>query len=410
MNNHELTLLSICLLENRFIDKAIPIGLNKEWFTVDLYKTLWTGIVNATNKGKTVDILWASDYLKEKTGKSHTIMSRELGQTLHSSGFDTALEIMRKQYNRRQVSNIITNAQRRLYSDDPITITDTMINELTGVREAGTTQPQQNVEDVIKERISTGIKISTGYHKLDHMTRGIEPYVWILAGDSGHLKTTMALNIAYNIAEKKHSVHIFSGEMGRVLLVEKLAIMKSGMNTRYGIPTEHREFFIKTVREIEEMPISITEGISLPQIRIEISKRKADLYIIDYLQKIKSDKKDGTREQIISNITNELTRLRTEYKVCIMAISSLTKYNREEGGAPTLKNLKDSGSIEYDADYVLFLYYKYRLNVFSRKEENSEEERVLRGFMAKNRIYGFEEGIRFDYNKQNLRITEIEEV
>lgn len=406
MTPHELTLLSVCLLENRYIDKAILTGLNSDWFTVDLYKTLWTGIVNAHNKGKVIDILWATDFLKEKTGKIHLFLSKGIGQVGSLTEFDTAIEIMRKQYNRRQVSNIITNAQRRLYADDPITITDTMINELTGVREAGTTQPQENVEDVIKERISTGIKISTGYHKLDHMTRGIEPYVWIIAGDSGHLKTTMALNIIYNVAEKEHPVHIFSGEMGRALLVEKLAIMRSGMNTRYGIPTEQREFFMRNVREVNEMPITITETVSLPQMRIEISKRKADLYIIDYLQKIKSDKKDGTREQVISDITNELTRLRTEHKVCIMAISSLTKYNREEGGAPTLKNLKDSGSIEYDADYILFLFYKHRLNVFSREKEDKVKERILKGFLAKNRISGIEEDIMFDYNKQNLRITE----
>jgi replicative DNA helicase len=409
MNNHyELTLLACCLLENALIDRAVLGGLTKEWFTDEVLAVLWRGMTETRNAGRQVDLTWAVDHLLEKTGQVYEVLSDAVADVITTTQFDSAFEITKKQYLRRTIGQILLEAHRQMLTGDPVAVSDRVVQELTALRDDVTVQPDDDVEERIEERISTGIKHSWGYHRLDHATRGVEPYFMIIAGDSGHLKSTMMFNLAYNLGESGMPVHIFSGEMSSRLLIEKMATIKSGMNTHAGIPTEHRPFFMDCVREVRLLPIFITESVSLPRIRIEIAKRLCGVYFIDYLQLVESDVGGKSRQEEVSNLVKEFMRLKSDYKVCIVAISALNRGEREgEDRVPGLHNLKDSGAIEYGSDYVWFMYYKWRIKTMRDDTADPEEQKKLRTFMSKNRIEGWEGRIDFEYDRQSLRLKEV---
>ena len=416
MSNHELTLLSVCLLDNRYIDKAILTGLNSDWFTVDIYKTLWTGIVNAHNKGKVIDILWATDFLKEKTGKIHTFLSKGIGQVGSLTEFDTAIEIMRKQYNRRQVSNIITNAQRRLYADDPITITDTIINELSGVREAGTTQPQQNIEEEINKRLNRTTIIKTGIPKLTWMTKGVERgAMWVIGGYTSHGKSTVCLNIAHEVAKQGYRVTIFSTEMNEVLLTERLATMISGINPSImvSLTQTEKEAYMSEVKKIKDLPIYMCRTSSFANIRINIQKQKSLLYIVDYIQMIYPDQHIDNDVKRLGYIVRELETMSKEYNCCIIATSQFHRQAQGKDGKrppPELSSFRGSGEIEENTDIGVLLYYPYQMASFENKEKlkGRGEDNLLKMCVSKNRLHGLTGVINLNFDRRNMRISEVE--
>jgi len=130
---------------------------------------------------------------------------------------------------------------------------------------------------------------------------------------------------------------------------------------------------------------------------------------VDYVQIIEPDKKCVNREREISYIIQELARLKQEYQVCIMAISSFNRSERHN--IPTLSSLKDSGSLEYAIDYGLLLYWKYKALPVDGKEkmDGKPEVNYIYSYMAKNRLYGLEDKCTLEFDKKSLKMKEVEQ-
>lgn len=222
--------------------------------------------------------------------------------------------------------------------------------------------------------------ISTGLSDLDAKTGGLQRSdLIVLAGRPSMGKTALATNIAYAVAKATQSwpqpenhvsrghVHVFSQEMSKDQLATRIVSEHSGVSSdkiRRGNITE-AEFkrIEETARDMRDLPIKIDEtgGISIAQLvakaRRVARRHNTSLIIVDYIQLMQSDRRGGNRVQEITEITTGLKALAKELNVPVLALSQLSRQvEQREDKRPQLSDLRESGSIEQDADVVLFVY------------------------------------------------------
>jgi len=211
--------------------------------------------------------------------------------------------------------------------------------------------------------------VLTGFTALDDFLGGLQrPDLTVLAARPSFGKTSLALNIARSAAlNQKACVAIFSLEMSREAVAQRLLASESGVNSRLvrlGRFNERDEVRIMEASGVlSEAPIYIDDS---PQLRILDIRSKArrlhferglDLIIIDYLQLVQGDGRNETRVQEMSNITRSLKMLARELDVPMLAVSQLSRgVESRPSHLPQLADLRESGSIEQDADVVLFIY------------------------------------------------------
>ena len=209
--------------------------------------------------------------------------------------------------------------------------------------------------------------LATGFKELDNTLGGLSaPDLTIIAAGTGEGKTSLALNIAGNIA-KTDPVAFFSLEMSAEQLVWKFfagLIEKPIRQIRMGQLTPHEwEVLEKGIALIKQKEFYIKDkgGLEINDFKNSarelVRKKKVKAIFIDYLQLMKvSGKKLGTREQEVSHISHELKALAMEFEIPIVALSQL---NRSSSGSQRLyqvSDLRESGAIEQDADNILFIF------------------------------------------------------
>ncbi len=213
--------------------------------------------------------------------------------------------------------------------------------------------------------------VPTGYGDLDAMLAGLQRSdLFILAARPSMGKTALALNIAHNVAiQSKQAVLVFSLEMSKEQLVDRLLAMESGVdawNLRTGnLSDADFEKIGHAMGTLSEAPMYIddTPGITVGELRTrarrEAHQRPLGLIIVDYLQLMSGSRSsgDGNRVQEISEISRGLKGIARELNVPLMALSQLSRsVESRSPQIPQLADLRESGSIEQDADIVAFLY------------------------------------------------------
>jgi replicative DNA helicase len=212
--------------------------------------------------------------------------------------------------------------------------------------------------------------VRTGYRDLDNMTAGLQrSYLIILAARPAMGKTTLVTNLAYNVATiAKQPVLFFSLEMSKEQLVDRMLSDASGVNA-WNIRTGNLsdDDFSKlsdAMGEMAEAPIFIddTPGVSVLEMRTKARRAAHEqplgLIIIDYLQLMQGSGRDnGNRVQEVSEISRGLKLLARELNVPVIALSQLSRsVESRNPQIPQLADLRESGSIEQDADIVMFIY------------------------------------------------------
>jgi replicative DNA helicase len=211
--------------------------------------------------------------------------------------------------------------------------------------------------------------ILTGFIALDDLLGGLQKSdLIVLAAKTSLGKTSLALNVARNAAiNQKACIALFSLEMSREAVVQRFLGSESGVDSkriRLGRFSENDEVKIMDASGIlSEAPIYIDDSPMLRVIDIRSKARRLhfergiDLIIIDYLQLIQGDGKNETRVQEISKITRALKTLARELNVPILALSQLSRaVEARPSHVPQLSDLRESGSIEQDADVVIFIH------------------------------------------------------
>lgn len=265
-------------------------------------------------------------------------------------------------------------------------------------------ESMQNLDDLSKNgQDVTGIP--TGYPDLDAMTAGLQPEeLIILAARPAVGKTAFALNIAQNVATKQDGVvAVFSLEMGAGSLVNRMICAEGSINAghlRTGQLTEDEwSDLIVASGALSEADIYIddTPGIRVTEIRSK-SRRllkergRLDLIVIDYLQLIEgSGKRNENRQQEVSDISRQLKKIAKELHVPVIALSQLSRgVEQRQDKRPVLSDIRESGSIEQDADIVAFLY---RDDYYERGEGEDDdgggeprlEDNIVEVIIEKNR-------------------------
>ncbi|MGA9518638.1 MAG: replicative DNA helicase [Trichococcus sp.] len=257
----------------------------------------------------------------------------------------------------------------------------------------------QNIES-LAQRSDDVTGVPTGYIALDKMTAGLQKEeLIILAARPAVGKTAFALNIAQNVATKADQVvAIFSLEMGAESLVNRMLCAEGNIDAghlRTGQLSEDEwSNLIMAMGTLGQSKIFIddTPGIRIAEIRAK-SRRllqeqgKLGLIVIDYLQLIEGNNRES-RQQEVSDISRQLKKLAKELKVPVIALSQLSRgVEQRQDKRPVLSDIRESGSIEQDADIVAFLYRDdyYEREGGEDSERDEQENNVVEVIIEKNR-------------------------
>ena len=288
-------------------------------------------------------------------------------------------KIQEECYNEQDsVVDIVENAERNILS----VYNDKLGKDIRSIQDV-LPEVQKNMEALAESKTDfTGIR--TGYYDFDNMTRGLQKkQVIIVAGRPGCGKSAFALNVALNAAIKnKNSIAFFSLEMGVEEIAKRMFgcvgkidgdVLKTGK-----LKNNDWKKWNEAMSELSDTKFFIDDsgGLTVSEIRRKCRKLKnsdsgLDLIVIDYLQLLSSSSKyAGQRVQEVSEISRDIKKLAMELDVPVIALAQLSRSveQRKDGDkTPKLSDLRESGSIEQDADIVLFLhsdeYGKYDGNI-----------------------------------------------
>nr|DAX30575.1 MAG TPA: DnaB-like replicative helicase [Caudoviricetes sp.] len=261
--------------------------------------------------------------------------------------------------------------------------------------------------------------LSTGFVGLDKITTGLhEDNLIILAARPAMGKTALALNIAKNIAtkEKKPAI-IFSLEMGAEDLIERM-IASEGSVPAYHLKTgnlnaDEWRRVIQAQKNLYDAPIFVddTAGIRISEIRSNARKLSQEMgglgvIVIDYLQLITGSKGEN-RQQVVSEISRELKILAKDLKVPVIALSQLSRaVEQRQDKRPMLADLRESGSIEQDADIVAFLY---REAYYQKEQADSQEANNVTELILEKNRHGSLGTVKLYFHKEYTKFSNIEE-
>ncbi len=250
--------------------------------------------------------------------------------------------------------------------------------------------------DRLNEFMKDGKKlrgVSTAYQDLDNKLAGMQDSnLIVLAARPGVGKTTLALNIALNVATKeKQPVGFFSLEMSKEELVDRLLVGQADIDAwrlKTGkLSAEDTTKLTEAMGVLSQAPIFIddTPGISILEMRTKARKLKVEkklkLLIVDYLQLADAGRRFDSRVQEVSFVSQGLKNLARELKIPVLAVAQLSRAVEQRGTKkPQLSDLRESGAIEQDADIVMFIY----------SEDDSDDlldtnKRLMKLYVAKHR-------------------------
>jgi len=408
----EESVLGGIMLDKDAIGLVVEI-LNSDSFYKDSHKIIFKAMYNLYSKGEPIDIITVSQQLREqgdleKVGGSVYVM--QLTNRLTSGGnIEYHARVVKEKQIQRSLIKIGSKVVIDSYEDsndvfDLIESTETDIFNLT---KDIFSKSESAIGDLyfkkikqIENRKEGHVEgYLTGIQAIDTMTMGIKKQeLVILAARPGMGKTSLALTLASNMAvEQNIPVAFFSLEMGEMALTSRLMSFNSSIPLKFIINNNVTGTLFQKLMEdlpkIKNAPLFIDDqgSISINQLRSKvrrlINKNHIEFIFVDYLQKMRGDdNKKGNREQEINQIVSGLKNIAKEFDIPVMALSQLSReVEKRSDKAPQLSDLRESGSLEQEADLVIFTYRPgyYKLDVDSNGESIQEGETEI--IFAKNR-------------------------
>ncbi len=344
-----------------------------------------------------------------------------------------ALIVKEKSTLRRLISasnTIMTEAYAE--GDEVDNIVDRSEKLILSIGENSQSNKPREMKEIVAEAFEKVVQLSeekreivglpTGYIDLDRMTSGFQPdQLIILAARPSVGKTAFALNIAQNVGTKsKVPVVIFSLEMGAVDLVFRMICAEGNIhasNLRTGQLTEEEwKSFTVATDVLKDAPIFIDDsaGIKVSEIRAKCRRLKQEnqelgLIVIDYLQLIEGSGQEN-RQQQVSEISRQLKMLAKELSCPVMALSQLSRgLEQRQNKRPILSDIRESGSIEQDADIVAFLYREDYHQQEGDEDDGHEDEmpdNTVEVILAKNRS-GARDTVKLLFKKEYNKFSSL---
>ena len=395
----EKVILSSLLVSSEAIEICLRT-LTIETFYFRNHQALYKAILVMYRKKLPVDIITLNTFLQdngllEKIGGVKVLIEL-VNQVPNLVFLEDYIRLIQDKFIRRSLikfgyeainSSYITN----LSLDDVLNTLEerlfNLTNEIQSVEVLSSVDLFSNIFVELKQKSfqPTLGGLPSGFYDLDSFTQGFQKSdLIIVAGRPSMGKTALCLNIALNVVKNSQlPVLFFSLEMSKEQLAYRVLASETMINPmRLRNGNLYKEDWIKlnsTIKELSSLPLFIddTANLSIQDIRSKIKKivfehNQVGLIIIDYLQLMQHSKiKNENRVQELSQITRSLKNLAREFKVPLIALSQLSRgVESRMTKRPILSDLRDSGSIEQDADLVLMLYRESYYN--STRIQNSE--------------------------------------
>jgi len=227
------------------------------------------------------------------------------------------------------------------------------------------------VDDTIENMLTTDNLVMFGIDQIDNITGGMtKGEITVIAGRPGHFKSTMMINVVSNLIHNGQKVLVFNREMSNVEMMKKLIIIESETlsyeRMRMGFFGDEEDEDLKgakkRINDNYENLIMLDDVFDIDRAMREIRKHKPDVVVDDYIGLIDVIGIDDNRLRI-DNIMKQYKRACKTYGCASLLLSQLNRGCEERANKrPILRDLRDSGSIEQDAEMVLFMYYDYRYN------------------------------------------------
>lgn len=384
----EEAVLGALMLEKDALSIVIDI-LKPESFYKDSHQEIYKAIQILFNNSEPVDILTVTNQLKkdgklEFAGGAYYI-TQLTSKVNSAANIETHARIITQQAIKRELIRIASEVHRDAYEDtiDVFDLLDRTEQSLFDVSETNIRRNYADMRSIMKEAMvelearklhKDGLTgVPSGFSNLDRITNGWQKSdLIILAARPGMGKTALVVTSMRNAAvDFEKPVAIFSLEMASVQLVNRLisgeAELESEKIKKGNLAEFEWEQLVHKTAKLTSAPIFIddTPALTIFELRAKSRRLKAQhdiqLIIVDYLQLMSGDvskNSGGNREQEIASISRALKNLAKELEVPVIAISQLSRAVETRGGdkRPQLSDLRESGSIEQDADLVIFLY------------------------------------------------------
>ncbi len=399
----EKAVLGALMLEKDALTEVVEL-LKPDTFYKDSHQKIYGAIQDLFSLSEPVDTLTVVNRLKsrgelELVGGSYAIAS--LTQRVESAAnIEYHARLLLEHSIKRELIHIARKIQEEAFEEttDAFDILDQMEQSLFEISELNIRKNYVKMNAIMREAFEeleqlknnkeglTGVP--TGFSALDRITSGWQRSDMVIcAARPGMGKTAFSLSVLRNAAVIfKKAVAIFSLEMSSVQLVKRLISSEAEIPSeklRSGKLLDYEwEQLIHKTASLSEAPIFIddTPALSILELRAKARRLKAqnniELIIIDYLQLMTGEnKKSGNREQEIASISRALKQLAKELDIPVIALSQLSRAVETRGGdkRPQLSDLRESGSIEQDADMVMFLYRPDYYGITEDAEGNSVE-------------------------------------
>jgi replicative DNA helicase len=397
----EMTILGAMLVEPVAIIDATML-LKTDDFALDSHRKIYAAMLHLVEVGHGVDIVTVTDHLSKKkeldsVGGLPYLASLSEGLPRKLS-IESYVRIVRDKSLMRQLLTVCDMGMIEAsdQSRDALDVLNQVTGRLTEISEHAVTGGFSDIAAIVKDsfgsidalyeqgREVTGL--ATHYVEFDRMTSGLQDSeLIIIAARPSMGKTAWAINIAENAAVRGGKVvAVFSLEMSKASLLRRMLASQALVNSK-AIQTgmlmrEDRAKLINGLEKLMESKIFIddTPGITLAEMRAKARRLKQqqgqlDLIVIDYLQLMTGSSSNAkgfeNRTQEVSAISRGLKALAKEMKVPVVALSQLSRSSEQRGGdkKPLLSDLRESGSIEQDADVVCFIH---REEYYDRENED----------------------------------------
>lgn len=379
----EMSVLGAMLLDNEVISFVIPI-LSKHSFYKTAHQELFQIILELYDKGQSIDLVILREELKkrsllEKVGGIEYLL--ELEEAVPTIGnVEYYATIVREKAIKRNLIEVAAHIQKDAFNDtlDTDNLLDTSERAIFDITQKKFNIASARLNEVLKltfsrienlhDRQNRLTGLSTGFYDLDDLTCGLQASELIIVAARPSMgKTSLALNIVEHtgVVEKK-SVVIFSLEMAAQQVAQNMLCSHSQVDAhklRMGFLDDKEWSNLSLgLGSLSEAPIFIddTPGLTILEVRAKARRLKAQydiqLAVVDYLQLMEATRAEN-RQQEISIISRGLKSLARELSIPVIAVSQLNRsVEAREGHKPRMSDLRESGSIEQDADVIILLH------------------------------------------------------
>lgn len=398
---------------HRYIKK-----LEEEDFAIGVHRTIFKLIQELNKEEKPIEILSVKEKAKNNNLNEKEIFNYLINITsnlITSSTFEFYLKKLKNYSVRRKIIKKSRELMQSMYEfnseENAEEIKKNAINTITDIKIDDIDTSSDDMNEVMTESFKdienkyanrNDNKYKTGFFELDKVTDGLhEQEFTIIAARPGLGKTSIALNIAENISKKGVITYFCSLEMSKKQLGNRLISSRTNIDShriRSGwLESEDFQKIVIAMDELSKLKLLIdTQSKTVQDIEIKAyelkEKQNIGLIIIDYLQLLKSKNKFNIREQEVAEISRKLKLLSRDLNIPVIALCQLNRESLKRT-RPTNADLRESGSLEQDADNIFFIY---------ADDEEREKKVVETEIIVSKQRNGPTGTIRLKYDKKTM--------